>query len=34
MVLSLGMHLWRELVVELESWQEGETLHIRRQGVL
>jgi len=33
-VLSLGMHLWRELVVKLESWQEGETLHIRPQGVL
>lgn len=33
-VLSLGMHLWRELVVKLESWQEGDTVHIRPQGVL
>lgn len=33
-VLSLGMHLWRELVVNIESWQEGDTLHIRPQGVL
>ena len=33
-VLSLGMHLWRELVVNIETWQDGDTLHVRPQGVL
>jgi len=28
------VHLWREFQVELTSWVEGETLHIRPEGVL
>jgi SulP family sulfate permease len=32
--LSLGVHLWRELHVEIETWSEGTTLHVRPQGVL
>jgi SulP family sulfate permease len=32
--LSLGVHLWRELHVEIETWSEGSTLHVRPQGVL
>ena len=33
-VLSLGVHLWRELRVEVETWSDGATLHVRPQGVL
>lgn len=32
--LSLGVHLWRELRVEIDTWSEGSTLHVRPQGVL
>jgi SulP family sulfate permease len=32
--LSLGVHLWRELHVEIETWSDGSTLHVRPQGVL
>ena len=32
--LSLGVHLWRELRVDVETWTEGRTLHVRPQGVL
>ena len=32
--LSLAVHLWRELRIEVETWSEGGTLHIRPQGVL
>ena len=33
-VLSLGVHLWRELRIDIETWSEGGTLHVRPQGVL
>ncbi len=32
--LSLAVHLWRELRVDVETWSEGSTLHVRPQGVL
>ncbi len=32
--LSIGIHLWRELRVDLETWEDGGTLHLRPQGVL
>jgi SulP family sulfate permease len=32
--LSLGVHLWRELVMDVEAWSDGHTLHLRPQGVL
>jgi SulP family sulfate permease len=32
--LSLAVHLWRELRVDVETWTEGRTLHVRPQGVL
>jgi SulP family sulfate permease len=32
--LSLAVHLWRELRIEVETWSEGSTLHVRPQGVL
>lgn len=32
--LSLGVHLWRELRIEIETWSDGSTLHVRPQGVL
>ena len=32
--LSLAVHLWRELKVDVETWSEGGTLHVRPQGVL
>lgn len=32
--LAIGVHLWRELRVEVESWVEAETLHIKPRGVL
>jgi SulP family sulfate permease len=32
--LSLGVHLWRELRIDVETWTEGHTLHVRPQGVL
>lgn len=33
-VLSLGVHLWRELDITVETWTEARTLHVRPQGVL
>jgi SulP family sulfate permease len=33
-VLSVAVHLWRELRIEVPSWREDETLHMRPRGVL
>jgi SulP family sulfate permease len=33
-VLSVAVHLWRELRLEVPSWREEETLHMRPRGVL
>jgi sulfate permease, SulP family len=33
-LLSVGVHLWRELRLEVTSWVEGTTLHVRPRGVL
>jgi SulP family sulfate permease len=33
-VASLGVHLWRELRLDVEVWRRGHTLHVRPQGVL
>lgn len=33
-VLALGVHAWREMNPGIKSWVEGETLHIRPEGVL
>ncbi|MBI2243618.1 MAG: SulP family inorganic anion transporter [Nocardioides sp.] len=32
--LALGVHLWRELRLEVDSWVEHDLLHVRPQGVL
>ena len=32
--LSVAVHLWRELNVSTETWEEDATLHVRPQGVL
>ena len=32
--LAVAVHLWRELELGLESWVDGETLHVRPIGVL
>ena len=32
--LSIAVHLWRELSLELETWERGETLHVKPLGVL
>ena len=32
--LSIAVHLWRELAVEVETWTEDDTLHLRPRGVL
>jgi SulP family sulfate permease len=32
--LAVGVHLWRELELGVESWLDGETLHVRPIGVL
>lgn len=32
--LSVGVHLWRELSLEVPSWTEGATLHLRPRGVI
>jgi SulP family sulfate permease len=32
--LAVAVHLWRELQLEVTSWTEGETLHLRPRGVL
>ena len=33
-VLALGVHAWREMQPRINSWVEGDTLHIRPEGVL
>jgi len=33
-VLALGIHAWREMRPRMVSWVEGDTLHIRPEGVL
>jgi sulfate permease, SulP family len=32
--LSIAVHLWRELALELETWTDGDTLHVKPLGVL
>jgi SulP family sulfate permease len=32
--LAVAVHLWRELSLEVPSWTEGDTLHLRPRGVL
>jgi SulP family sulfate permease len=32
--LSLAVHLWRELDIQLDTWRDGPVLHLRPQGVL
>jgi SulP family sulfate permease len=32
--LSVAVHLWRELGLEVAGWREGDTLHMRPRGVL
>lgn len=32
--LSLAVHLWRELRLEVDTWVTGDTLHVQPQGVL
>ena len=32
--LSIAVHLWRELSLKLESWADGDTLHVKPLGVL
>lgn len=32
--LAVGVHLWRELQLEIPSWTEGTTLHLQPRGVL
>lgn len=32
--LSIAVHLWRELSLKLETWEDGETLHVKPLGVL
>lgn len=32
--LAIAVHLWRELRVDVQSWREAETLHLRPRGVL
>ncbi len=32
--LSVVVHLWRELHIEVDAWEEEGTLHLRPQGVL
>ena len=33
-VLALGLHLWRELRLDIDMWVEHDLLHVRPQGVL
>ncbi len=33
-VLAMGVHLWREMRLELEVWRHDGALHVRPQGVL
>ena len=32
--LAIAVHLWRELHVQVPAWTEGDTLHLRPNGVL
>ncbi|MEZ5096535.1 MAG: SulP family inorganic anion transporter [Nocardioides sp.] len=32
--MALGIHLWRELRLDMEVWVTGDELHVRPQGVL
>ena len=32
--LAVGVHLWRELRLEVPAWTDGATLHLRPRGVL
>jgi sulfate permease, SulP family len=32
--LSIAVHLWRELSLELDTWIDGKTLHVKPLGVL
>jgi len=32
--LSIAVHLWRELRIDMTVWREDDTLHLRPQGVL
>ena len=32
--LAIALHLWRELQLEVQSWVEGDVLHLRPRGVL
>ena len=32
--LSVGVHLWRELRIDIDAWEEQGTLHLRPHGVL
>jgi sulfate permease, SulP family len=32
--LSIAVHLWRELSLEVPNWTDGDALHLRPQGVL
>ena len=34
LALSIAVHLWRELHVEVDAWEEDGTLNLRPQGVL
>jgi sulfate permease, SulP family len=33
-LLSVAVHLWRELALEIPAWTDGTTLHLRPRGVL
>ncbi|MQA04811.1 MAG: STAS domain-containing protein [Streptosporangiales bacterium] len=33
-VLAMAVHLWRESRLDVDSWRDGDTLHVRPQGVL
>ena len=32
--LSIAVHLWRELRIEVDAWEEAATLHVKPRGVL
>ena len=32
--LSVAVHLWRELSIEVDAWREGRAIHLRPRGVL
>lgn len=33
-VLAMAVHLWRESRLDVDSWRDGDILHVRPQGVL